>query len=144
MAITNSRLPWLIDINVFMTPINHVGWNTNTVNTNCIRNGIKSSNGSQNNEISFDVILAVGTWTIELMHMQQSLCGIYTALIDGISVGTIDGYTASIAYSVRSSVTGVTITSAGKHRLTLRMATKNASSTGYYGQIQHIQLRRTA
>jgi hypothetical protein len=144
MAITNDKLPWLRDVNVFMTPISHTNWNINDVVTSMIRNGRKRSSGAQNDEINFDVTLAAGTWTIEILHNTSTDLGIYSVQLDGVEVGIIDGYAGTGAYNVRGSVTGVSVSSAGKKRLKLKMATKNASSSNYYGSISHIQLRRTA
>jgi hypothetical protein len=144
LAIDNDKLPWQIDINVFMTAISHVNWDTNTVDSNCIRNGYKSSTGAQNAEINFDLPIAAGTWTIELLHVKSTTHGIFSVQIDGIEVGTADAYSASAVFNNRTSVSGVVIATAGKHRLKLKMTTKNVSSGGYFGAIQHIQLRRTA
>lgn len=144
MAITNNKLPWQHDINVFMTPIAQTNWITNTVDTNCIRNGIRVSTGAQNAETNYDLILAKGTWTVELLHTAQNNAGIYTVQLDGVTVGTIDGYSAPTTRNTRSSITGVVVAKTQKYRLKLLMATKNASSASYTGILQHIQLRRTA
>jgi hypothetical protein len=144
MAITNDKLKWHHDINVFMTPISHVNWSTNDVNSSMIRNGRKRSSGTQNDEINFDVTLGAGTWDIEILHNTGTNLGIYSVQLDSVEVGTIDGYSGASVYNVRSSVTGVSVATAGKKRLKLKMATKNASSSSYYGSISHIQLRRTA
>ena len=145
MSITRDRMPWLIDVNVFMTPISHTNFNTNTAtDINAIRNGYRSSSGAQNDSISFDVILAAGTWDIELLHLKSTNHGIFSVQLDDVAQGTIDAYNASGTYNNHSSVTGINISTSGKKRLTLKMAMKNASSSSYYGRIQHIQLRRTA
>lgn len=139
-----DKLPWLIDINSFMTPISHVGWNTNTLYSSAIYNGSRTSSGAQNAEINFDVVLGAGTWTIEAMYMKSSGSGIYTFQIDGATVGTIDTYLASTTYNNLSSISNISIINTGKKRLKIIMATKNSSASGYFGYIQHIQLRRTA
>lgn len=144
MAITNDRLRWLIDITVFMTPITHTNFSTNTVNNSAIKNGYRVSSGAQSDAISFDVILAKGTWTLELLHTKGTDTGIYTAALAGSSVGTIDGYGATTTYNNRSTITGIIVTKSGKKRMSLTMATKNGSSSSYFGRVQHIQWRRTA
>lgn len=143
MSITNNRLPWLIDINVFMTPISHINWNTSSVNTSAIKNGWRYSSNAQNDEINYDVILAKGTWTIEALHHKGATHGIASVQLDGVQVGTMDAYAGVDTYNQRSSVTGVAVTRAGKYRLKFKMSTKNASSTAYSMYLQHIQLRRT-
>lgn len=144
MGITNNRLRWLIDINVFMTPISHINFNTNTVDALAVRQGYRTSSGAQNDEISFDLVLAKGTWSIETMYFKNTDSGIISVQIDGAQQGTIDTYAAALSRNNRSTISGIVISQAGKHRLTLKMTAKNASSTNYYGRIQHIQARRTA
>lgn len=136
--------PWLIDVDVFMTPILQTSWNTIAANASAIHNGSMDSAATQNNEINFDVILGAGTWTVELMHITAANRGIYTLALTGSDIGTIDGYSASPTYNVRSSITSVAVATSGKKRLRLKMATKNGSSSNYAGSIQHLQLRRTA
>lgn len=147
-AAINEQLPWHIDLSVFMTPISHTNWNNYNygpiAGTELALNVCNLSSGAQNDAISWDVVLGAGTWTLELLHITSTDRGIYTVVLGGSSVGTIDGYSAAATYNVRSSVTGITVSSAVKQRLTLSMKTKNASSTNYYGVIQHVQLRRTA
>lgn len=137
-------LPWLIDVGAFMTAISQVNWNNVSVDTSAVYNGVNNSSGAQNDEINFDVVLAAGTWTFELMHTQNTNRGIYSVQLDGAEKGTIDGYSAALTRNVRSTVAGIAVAASGKVRLKLKMATKNASSTQYYGSIQHIQFRRTA
>lgn len=100
----------------------------------------------QNDEIYWDVGLSGGTWDFQLIHNTGPNRGIYTVSIDGSSIGTIDGYTASgigAAKFTKSQITGVSIT-AGKRRIKLKMATKNGSSSAYFGTIQVLSFRRTA
>lgn len=139
----DTNMPWLEDINTFMTPISHVNWNTNTVSNSAIRNGWRESSGAQNDEMSFDLILTAGTWDVELLYIKDSSNGIFSVQFDGIEKGTIDSYAAAVSYNNRTTVSGIATVTSGKMRLTLKMATKNVSSTSYFGEIQHIQLRRT-
>jgi hypothetical protein len=106
-----------------------------------ITNGLTSP--AQNDEIAWDVILAAGTWTIALWLRKSTNVGIYTVEIDGSSVGTLDGYNAS-ALAARMALTGVSVAATGKKRFSLAMLTKNASSSGYVGDVKLITFRRTA
>lgn len=105
--------------------------------------GVGIASSAQNDELSWDVVVSAGTWSINLKSRKSSNVGIYTFLIDGVSVGTIDGYAAAAA-SGNQTITGISITRSGKVRLTVRMATKNASSSSYLGEIMHISMVRTA
>lgn len=146
---TSEVYPWLIDIDVFMTPISQVNWSALNYGTGAgleiAHNGRVSSSGAQNAEINFDVVLGIGTWTFELLHHADSNRGIYTVTWGASSVGTIDGYNVlGFTPNQRSAITGFAAPENGMRRLKLKMATQNASSSSYFGDISHIQLRRTA
>lgn len=136
--------PHLIDVSVFMTPASHVNWNTLTVSTTALYNGYKQSASTINSEISFDVALDAGTWTVELLHVKASDSGIYHVQIDGVDQGTVDGYNAATSVNQLGSVTGVIIDAQKRVTLTLKIASKNASSSNYVARLQHVQLRRTS
>lgn len=137
--------PWLIDVNVFGTPISHINWDTNVADATAVMGGHKDSSGAQNDEISFDIVLAAGTWTFELIYVAGSDTGIFSILLDGTLIGTHESYVGALAVpNVQTPLSGIVIGTTGKKRLTLKMASKNALSSSYKGMIQHIQLRRTA
>lgn len=104
---------------------------------------VNISDGTQNDSITFDFVAAAGTFSLEFYHLVFTSYGIYTIKIDGTSVGTIDGYALSLA-TVRDTLTGISIATSGQHTLTLLMATKNASSSGYTGAAERIVLTQTA
>lgn len=104
---------------------------------------ITESDGTQNNAISYDFACAAGTYTLELRHLAFANRGIYTVAIDGTTVGTIDGYAASLT-AARSTLAGIVIGATGQHTLTFTVATKNASSSGYNGLLERAMLTRTA
>lgn len=139
----DALLPWLIDINPLHEPHERTGWGTLLVNTSSLANGYRSG-AVQNDLLGWDVVLAGGTWTVELLYAKASTQGIVTLSIDGTDIGTIDTYAASTQHNQLSSVSGVSVTTPGKKRLRLKMATKNASSSGYDQRLIHVQLRRTA
>lgn len=140
----DSLLPWLVDIDVFMTPISQVNWNTLVVDTTAIHQGEIQSTGVQNAEINWDVVLGAGTWTLELMYVRGSAGGIFTVTVGAVSAGTVDSYNASLAPNIRTALTAIATPTTGKYRVKLKMATKNGSSSNYFGTLQHVQLRRTA
>lgn len=137
--------PRLVDVDVFPTAIAHTNWDSiDAATAGRVYNASKFSSGVVNDEINFDVVLGGGTWTLELMHAQDINRGIYTITLDGTAIGTVDGYTAAAANNTRSAIAGIRISVAAKRRLKLKMQTKNAAATAYYGVIQHIQFRRTS
>jgi hypothetical protein len=100
--------------------------------------------GVQNNEYGWDLGLTKGTWSIQLTYTKNPVYGIATVLIDNVSVGTIDQYAAANTTNQQTSITGISITTSGKKRLTLKAATKNAASPNYYITAQKLALWRTA
>jgi len=134
-----------IDVDVFEQAVASVNWDAvDGAGAGAIMNAWKKSSGAQNDSIDFNVVLIAGTWDIEVMHVKGGDHGIISVQIDGVQQGTIDGYASSVSYNNRSTVSGVSISTTGKVTLRLKMTAKNASSSGYYGNVQHIQLRRTA
>lgn len=135
--------PWIVDLDAFQTHGN-TGWNTPSPIAGVIHSGYNLSAGNQNDELFWDTVLSAGTWAIGLMHATGTNRGIYTILIDDVSVGTVDGYAGVTALNTVSNVTGIVVATTGVKRVKLRMATKNASSSSFFGLLQHTQLRRTA
>jgi hypothetical protein len=138
----DNILPWHIDIDVFMTCIGQVNFDSIPVDNSFIHGGSKFAS-AQNAEINFDIVLAAGTWTIELLYYKDSNLGIFTIQLDGTTVGTIDSYSGGFTKNNRSSITGIAVATTGKKRLRITNPTKNASATAYFLNLQHIQLRRT-
>lgn len=108
---------------------NFVGW-------------VNVSDGAQNDQISFDFACEAGTYSLELRHLPFSNRGIYTVKIDAATAGTVDGYATSLSPQ-RAVLTGIVLT-AGQHTVTLLMAGKNASSSGFLGMVERLLLTRTA
>lgn len=140
----DNLLPWLIDIDVFPTAIAQTNFDVISSPAAAIYNFQKASTGAQNAEINWDVVLAAGTWTVDLIHHTNSDTGIYTIQFDGVTKGTIDGYSAGDVVNVRTAVAGIAVAATAKVRLKLLIATKNASSSNFNARLQHVQLRRTA
>jgi hypothetical protein len=85
---------------------------------------------------------AAGTYSIFWYGAMGTNTGIITVRIDGGSVGTMDLYVNPGAHNETKSITGVAIT-AGRHTLSLLMATKHASSTAYFNVLTKMWLTRT-
>ena len=139
----NDLHPWTIFVSPFHTPKSNVNWNTVAIDTSCVNNTASYNTGAQNDEITWDVVLAAGTWSLELIHSTDSDRGIYSIFFDSVLKGTIDGYTGSKVYNVRTSVVGIVVPTTKKIELKLITATKNGSSAGYVAAISGLRLIRT-
>lgn len=136
--------PWLVLIDVRAGSTGHTNWNTPFVDAAMIGAADMESGGAQNDEIYWHVELSTGTWTFRLLHNQGANRGIYHVRVDDVDKGTIDGYLANPGLkNVFSQVAGVAITG-GKRKVALKMATKHASSSAYFGTAITLLLIRTA
>ena len=107
--------------------------------------GDMESSGAQHAARWWHVPLTAGTWAFDMLHTTGSNRGIYSVRIDDAEVGTIDGYATNPGTkNVRSRVSGIKVAGTGYHKLSLVMATKNASSSLYAGTVAMLGLRRTA
>ena len=143
LALVEQYLPWVINIDVYSNQKAHLNWNTLTVRTQCIHNGYRSGSGAQNNYVSWDVVLAAGTWTVSLLYWQNTDCGIVSVQFDGVTKGTIDCY-GPASDNYRADVPNINVPTTKKIELKLLMATKNVSSSNYHCGLQHVILIRTA
>ena len=98
---------------------------------------------AQNDEIGWNVVLAASTWTITTIYRTNSDAGIATVKLDSTTLGTFDEYGFGVHNNI-STISSVAVAANGVYTLKYVMATKNASSSGYYYQIQWIALHRTA
>lgn len=112
-------------------------------------NFVTANGGNQNDAISYNVYLHKGTYTLYLLNRRYTNRGIVTVYIDPVdtgpttSYGTIDLYGAD-ASNVQVSLANIVIPESGLKRVTLKVATKNASSSGYYLIISSINFVMTA
>jgi len=150
--------PWTVSIDVFGLSQANTNWSTVGTGSGFVKNAARTSSGAANDEVTWDVLLGAGTWSLQLMYQQASDQGVYTVQLasDGVtfvtvnsspynaSTGTIDAYTAGTTNNVTSTITGITVSSSGIYRLKLKMASKNASSSSYVGKINGLVLVRTA
>jgi hypothetical protein len=123
----------VIEVMVAFTAPNS-GWN-NYLNTNAMANFELYSNNAVGNSRGWDLDLGAGTWAIDLILATFSSAGVISIQIDGVTVGSINGFSGSTVYGVTKSTTFV-VPNSGKHRVTLIMA------AGGYGDISHLQLRQ--
>lgn len=102
--------------------------------------GTVTSDGSSAAEISFDFYGDAGSYALDVFHTANNNRCVYTLTIDGAAVGTVDGYNAT-SVAKRDTIAGPVVLTAGRHRLRITCATKNASSTGFLGVLSAIVLR---
>ena len=102
------------------------------------------SSSAQNDQVNYKVYLAVGTYNFCLLHPKYNSCGIATIYFGATNEGTIDLYSSGTVYIYRSLITGIVISTPGIYTISIKIATKNPSSSGYYAAFNAISLWRTA
>ncbi|MDT0183231.1 right-handed parallel beta-helix repeat-containing protein [Microbacterium sp. ARD31] len=123
-------------------PIAQVNWNSHPQVSGAFFGQHALSSGAQDAYRNYTVNLKPGTYSIAVWHTKDVNRGIYSVRVDGVVVGTIDGYAASTTPE-RAVLTGFNVRSGGRRTLSLVMATKNGSSSDYYGAVSGISVVRT-
>jgi len=95
-------------------------------------------------EISYNVFLEKGTYTIAILGEKSIDLGIMDIDIDAGNVGTIDWYNGAQVRNSWNTVTSVAVATAGVKSLTVRVDGKNASSSDHWLVFTMIVLWRTA
>lgn len=139
-------MPWHVQIVPILGTLPIVGSLAGVQNSGAYQGGVAYNiSSAQNDEFGWDLILAKGTWLLEFFHQKGAGNAIATVRLDGSTLGTVDFYAAGTSYNNYGSVAGIVVAASGKHRLSLKAATRNASNTtGWTMPVQFISLRRTA
>lgn len=122
----------------------NTNWTGSSADSTSIYGSLSQSSGAQNAEVGWDVVLSAGVWRADMIHAKTTTYGIYTLLFDAVSKGTIDGYNGSLIRNQASAITGIVVATTALIRVSLKMATKNASASSYFGSFQELLLTRTA
>lgn len=142
--------PWLVDLDVFHTPIASVGsWTLAGLAASPYGGLSFNAANAVGDYREWNVVLGAGTWTLETIRTVQSDAGKETWTLDDgagsyTTLGTIDDYSAATTNAAVASLTGIVLASTIRRRLRVTSSTKNASSSGQYLRLAHVQLRRTA
>lgn len=102
-----------------------------------------SAGGAQNDEFVVPLYLDSVTWKWATVYWQDTASGIVTVTHGAQTLGTQDQYGTN-GQNQYAEITSISITTPQAADLTMKMATKNASSTGYRGIYNSIALIRTA
>lgn len=123
-------------------------WSNKVRNANGTDNPVELSyeSSAQNDEASYKVYLEAGTYSVSVLADKDINRGIIQLRIDGANSGsTLDCYAGSRTNSLYGSLgTGITVATSGLKVVSVKAATKNASSIGYIMSINRIIIVRTA
>ena len=102
---------------------------------------IKNTLGASAN---YKVALGSGTWAIRFVYSVNTNNGIVSACLGGNLIGAIDEYFGSEAVDLFSAASTFILSASGIYTLKLESTGKNALSTGYFGEIQLVELLRSS
>ncbi len=94
--------------------------------------------------ISWNVYLAVGTYTLLLLYYKSSSHGILDIDLAGGEIGSIDQYAAGTTRNQLYTIAAIGVVAAGIQTLTCRVDGKHGSSSNYKVIIAAIMMWRTA
>jgi len=135
--------PALIDVNPLPQASDSNNWENVLVNGNSWNNAYRSSfpGGDDTSFLEWDVPLSAGTWALEVTYVKDLNSGILTfSLDDETPIGTFDSHSPVTEFNEQGLITGITVGTSGMHTLRVRTATKNPSSTQYYGYLVWLRL----
>ncbi len=88
--------------------------------------------------------LAAGTYTMRVLYSGAGSYGIVDIDIDGVEVGSYDGYNPPLTYNNVLTVTGIVVAASGLNPIRVRVDGKDPASIGYNVRMNQIAFWRTA
>jgi len=85
--------------------------------------------------VNYIINIAEGTWSITTVYIGNNGSG-------SISVGGVDMYRGSDTPDIKSDASTFTISASGTYTLKFTSTGSNVLSGGYFGNLQHVELRR--
>lgn len=98
--------------------------------------------GNQNDELEWRLLLQSGTWKLQIVHSGGANRGIYDVKVDGTSVGTSDGYSATNP-TITAVFTGIVVATTAVVPVKVVMSAKHGSSSAYYSVLSALSMTRT-
>ncbi len=140
----DATMSRLIPINLLLPAFADTNWSTYSLDNTGYADAEVYSSGVQNDEISWQVALAAGTWAVDILFTKSNNRGIASIQIDDSAEGTVDFYGGSASWNNVGGVAGITIATTALYELSIKMLSKNGSSSSYFGGLNLLQMRRTA
>lgn len=119
-------------------------WTLGSEGSSYLGNDLRTSPGADKEMVDYITYLSSGTYTLRTIYHKSMQAGILDIDINGTEVGSIDAYDAGVVWNVRSTITGIGISSTGSKTIRYRLDGKNASSGGYDAYFVMFSLTRTA
>ena len=105
---------------------------------------IRSRSADNLDAVSFRTGMSAGTYVVKVICMRGPDYGYLYLDLDGVNINELDGYNASELYNVILVKDNLVVAESGLKVITLRVAGKDASSSGYKMAVSSILLWRTS
>jgi hypothetical protein len=135
---------WNVQIDPILPPASQSNFDTLYFNGSAYNGGYRSGpgNGVQDQSASWKVVLAAGTYSLDLIYVAWDDAGVMTWSLDDNAIGTVDGYGGQ--YNSQATLGNIVVAEAGVKTLTVKVSSKADASQGFNAYLQAIQLRRTS
>ena len=137
---------WNVQIDPILPPASQSSFDTLYFSSSAYNGGYRSGpgNGVQDQSASWKVVLAAGTYALDLIYVAWNDAGVMTWSLDDNAIGTVDGFSAGGQYNSQATVGNIVVGEAGVKTLTVKVSSKADASQGFNAYLQAIQLRRTS
>jgi hypothetical protein len=137
---------WNVQIDPILPPASQSNFDTLYFSGSAYNGGYRSGpgNGVRDQSASWKVVLAAGTYSLDLIYVAWNDAGVMTWSLDDNAIGTVDGYSAGGQYNSQATVGNIVVAEAGVKTLTVKVSSKADASQGFNAYLQAIQLRRTS
>lgn len=105
---------------------------------------LRNTSDGDGDNISYQVYLQAGTYTLLLATLTYNGAGIVDFDIDATEIASFDLYTAGVNYNVLKTQADISVATSGLYTLKARVHGKNGSSSNYFISLHYIALWRTA
>lgn len=103
--------------------------------------GLNVFSGNFNpNWIEWSAAIPPGRWRIDTWSNKQSNNGITSILVDGVEVGTFDGYSAVSTWDNYRQTPAFDLAGEVPHAIRFSSTSKNAAANGYIQSVSHMEL----
>jgi hypothetical protein len=137
---------WNVQIDPILPPASQSNFDTLYFSGSAYNGGYRSGpgNGVQDQSASWKVVLAAGTFSLDLIYVAWSDGGVMTWSLDDNAIGNVDGFSGGGQYNSQATLENIVVAEAGVKTLTVKVSSKADASQGFNAYLQAIQLRRTS
>lgn len=137
---------WVVQIDPVLPPSSQSNFDAVYFNNSAYTGGYRAGpgNGVQDQTASWKVVLAPGTYELDVVSVDWDDAGVMSWTLDDAPVGTIDGFSSNGKYNVFHTLPHLVVSDGGVKTLTVKVSSKNDASAGYNAYLEAIQLRRTS